>query len=178
MNTRLLIKNGSFWKFIFMTVAIAILKSGYGQTIPLKEMLSQLKCEDFLCFNTFMTSQKFDSVKTSFDGTDVYHRFEGQQLVKDDGGSESKVIIHYAILKGGVFNSSISTFSTQYAIMLQEELRQLGFVEASDQEKTESRSWYRSPAYKADLMVEKLIRKDSNQKDKILWHIGLVWSKG
>lgn len=157
-------------------LVIVVLSPCYSQTVGLKEMLSHTRCMDYTCFRAFMESRQFDSVATAYDGTDVYHRFESKKYLAGDSMRDSKVVIHYAVLQDGVFNSSITTNSTRYVAALTEELRQLGFVETTALEKTDHGVWYRSPQFKVDLLVEKLVRT-VDMHGQIFWHIGFVWTK-
>lgn len=167
-----------FLKFCFFFFSALFLTRGYGQTVKLDEFLSQVKCTDFNCFNTFAKANKFDFIRKANDGPDIYHRFESQQPLSDDSGNPSKVVIHYAILRDNVFNSSIATTSSAYASRLLEEFRLLGFTEIQSDDSAKNRTWYTSQRYHdINLMFEKLTRTTSGGKNELLWHIGVVWSK-
>jgi hypothetical protein len=100
----------------------------------------------------------------------VYYR---HQNCGADSTSDKRLIVHFATLTDGNYNSSFLTWSEKYANSLKDELSSYAFEKMENPEDTDkNREWYHSVNYPHLNIMWESLTDNTNVKR---WHVGLVW---
>lgn len=134
-----------------------ILSVTSGQVVTLKELINETKCNDYACFNDFITAKGFCFDKTNtVDGIGTFYQFNSCDIIKDGPkGLDTKNQAGYTVLNSGSIQTSIGTSSNKYYQQLLNELKRLGFksYKTDDTDPTNIHIQYKSSAYpKIDVM--------------------------
>jgi hypothetical protein len=146
------------------------LNSLYGQQLNLKRMIDATSCRDEACFLNAVKDFDICYKRTRTDPTGTYYR---HQNCGTDSASDKRLILHFAILKDGNYNSSFLTWSEKYSLSLKEELDQYHFKKMDNpDDPNKSRIWYHSEDYPHMNIMWEVLTDDKNISR---WHVGLVW---
>jgi hypothetical protein len=159
-------------KQLLITALISHLSliSLHGQPLTLKRMIDATTCHDEACFSNAVKDFDICYKRTRTDSTGTYYRHQNCGI---DSASHKRLIVHFAILKDGNYNSSFLTWSEKYALSLEEELDQYHFKKMNNpDDPNKSRTWYHSEDYPHMNIMWEALMDDKNVKR---WHVGLVW---
>jgi hypothetical protein len=157
-------------KILPIIVLVTLTEITSAQLLTLKAMVDATECKTEDCFKEVMTQYEICHKRTRTDATGIFYR---HQNCGADSTSDKRLVVHFAILNDGHYNSSFLTWSKDYADQLYDELIKYHFVkiEVTD-DPSPYRSWFHSEDYPLiNIMWEELI--DDKQVKR--WHVGLVW---
>lgn len=141
-----------------------------GQTLTLKKLIDATRCTVDTCFTARLQAEGMCFERTFSNETGTFYRYHN---CDKNTSADNRLVVHFAVLKDGNYNSSFLTWSEDYNNKLLGELGDYKFarIENPDDPNT-ARIWYHSTDYPhLNIMWEAL----TDDKGVNRWHLGLVW---
>jgi hypothetical protein len=133
-------------------------------------MIDATNCRDASCFLNTVKELDICYKRTRTDQTGIYYRHQNCGI---DSTTGKRLIVHFAVLNDGNYNSSFLTWSEKYALSLKDELDQFSFkIMDNPNDPNKTRVWYHSDEHPNMNIMWEVLTDDKNVRR---WHIGLVW---
>lgn len=141
-----------------------------GQTLTLKKLIDATSCTVDTCFASHLDKEAMCFERTFSNDTGAFYRYSNCDT---NSSAENRLVVHFAVLKDGNYNSSFLTWSEEYNTKLLDELESYKFTRIENpDDPNKERTWYHSEDYPhLNIMWEAL----TDDKGVKRWHLGLVW---
>jgi hypothetical protein len=141
-----------------------------GQTLTLKKLIDATSCTFDTCFASQLGKETMCFERTFSNDIGTFYRYS---TCDKNTSADNRLVVHFAVLKDGNYNSSFLTWSEEYNNKLLGELGSYKFARiANPDDPNKERIWYHSEDYPhLNIMWEAL----TDDKGIRRWHLGLVW---